>query len=268
MSLAPGEDVASSHGDAYRTRLKIRRGLINGTTSGLVSDHLQANLVILPAAYAENFVAFCSANQQACPLLSVSRPGDPSLPGLGHDIDIRHDVPGYRVFRRGEPTIEVADVEEFWRGDLVTCAIGCSFTFEATLIKAGIPLRHVAQGLNVAMFETSRATAGVGPFGGPLVVSMRPLTPPDAARAAAITARFENAHGAPVHVGDPSALGIAELNRPDYGEAVSVEAGEVPVFWACGVTSQRAAETADLPFFIAHAPGKMLITDLKHPASA
>ncbi len=266
--MALEETLVGVAADAYSTRLQIRRGLIKGTTSGLVPDHLQANLVILPASHAEDFVEFCRLNQQACPLLAVSRPGDPTLPDLGRDIDIRSDVPGYRVFRRGEPVVEVSDVADIWRDDLVTCAIGCSFTFESALIAAGIPLRHVAEGKNVAMFETDRATVGVGLFGGPLVVSMRPLTPADAARAAAITARFENAHGAPVHVGSPAALGVADLARPDYGEAVSVEPGEVTVFWACGVTSQRAAETADLPFFIAHAPGKMLITDIRHPAAA
>lgn len=268
MSLALNQDLSQADAHAYSIRLQIRQGLNTGTTSGLVPDHLQANLVILPASHAGDFVAFCHANRQACPLLAVSRPGDPSLPSLGYDIDIRSDVPGYRVFRRGEPTVEVGDIAALWRDDLVTCAIGCSFTFEAALMAAGIPLRHVTEGRNVAMFETDRATVGVGPFGGPLVVSMRPLIPADAARATAITARFENAHGAPVHVGDPAALGIANLARPDYGEAVRVAPGEVPVFWACGVTSQRAAEAADLPFFIAHAPGKMLLTDLRHPAAA
>lgn len=268
MSSTLKRDDRRADDDAHGMRLQIRQGLMTGTTSGLVPGHLQANLVILPASNADDFVAFCRANRQACPLLAVSRPGDPSLPSLGQDIDVRRDVPGYRVFRRGEPTVEVGDVADLWRDDLVTCAIGCSFTFEAALLAAGIPLRHVAEGRNVAMFDTDRPTVPVGPFGGPLVVSMRPLAPPDAVRAAAITARFEDAHGAPVHVGEPASLGIVDLARPDYGEAVAVAPGEVPVFWACGVTSQRAAEAADLPFFIAHAPGKMLITDLRHPAAA
>ena len=181
---------------------------------------------------------------------------------------MRHDLPGYRVFRDGEPTEEMTDIAAIWRDDLVTCVIGCSFTFEAALIAAGIPLRHVAQGRNVAMYRTNRATVPAGPFGGPLVVSMRPLKPADADRAAEITARYPDMHGAPIHRGDPAALGIADLGRPDYGEAVAVEPGEIPVFWACGVTSQVAAEAARLPFFIAHAPGKMLITDLRHPAAS
>ncbi len=254
--------------DAATARRAIRAGAFTGNTAGLAPGHVQGNIVILPAQHAAAFAAFCRANQQACPLLATSRPGDPALPALGDDIDMRHDLPGYRVFRGGLPTEEVTDIAALWRDDLVTCVIGCSFTFEAALIAAGIPLRHVTQGRNVAMYRTDRATVPAGPFGGPLGVSMRPLRAADAGRAAAITAGFPDMHGAPVHRGDPAALGIADLRRPDYGDAVAVEPGEVPVFWACGVTSQVAAEAARLPFFIAHAPGKMLITDRRHPAAA
>ena len=247
-------------------RLAIRAGRIVGNTAGLASGYVQGNIVILPASQAQMFAEFCRLNQRSCPLLATSLPGDPSLPTLGADIDIRHDLPGYRVFRDGRPTEELTDIAAIWRDDLVTCVIGCSFTFEAALIAAGIPLRHVAQGRNVAMYRTNRATIPAGPFGGPLVVSMRPLTPADADRAAEITARYPDMHGAPIHRGDPAALGIADLSRPDYGEAVAVEPGEIPVFWACGVTSQVAVEAARLPVFIAHAPGKMLITDRRHSA--
>ena len=252
--------------DALAVRRAIRSGEITGSTAGLAPGCVQGNIVILPAPQAGAFAEFCRANQQACPLLAVSQPGDPALPALGADIDMRRDLPGYRVFRDGVLTEEVADIAALWRDDLVTCVIGCSFTFEAALIAAGIPLRHVAQGRNVAMFRTDRPTVPAGPFGGPLVVSMRPLKEADADRAAVITARFPDMHGAPVHRGDPAALGIADLMQPDYGEAVTVEPGEMPVFWACGVTSQAAAETARLPFLVAHAPGKMLITDRRHPA--
>lgn len=254
--------------DAMAAQRAIRAGAITGSTAGLAPGCVQGNIVILPAAQAEAFAGFCRANQQACPLLATSRPGDPTLPTLGDDIDVRHDLPGYRVFRNGVLMEDVTDIAALWRDDLVTCVIGCSFTFEAALIAAGIPLRHVSQGRNVAMYRTNRPTVPAGPFGGPLVVSMRPLRAADADRAAAITARFPDMHGAPVHRGNPAALGIADLRRPDYGEAVTVEPGEVPVFWACGVTSQVAAEAARLPFFIAHAPGKMLITDRRHPAAA
>ncbi len=267
----PGPDGARNSGGAATSteaRLAIRRGAFGGNTAGLAPGFVQGNIVILPAAQAEEFAAFCRANPQSCPLLATSEPGDPALPTLGDDVDMRHDLPGYRVFRDGVPAAEVSDVAALWRDDLVTCVIGCSFTFEAALIAAGIPLRHVTQGRNVAMYRTNRATVPVGPFGGALVVSMRPVAAADAERAGAITARFPDMHGAPVHRGDPGALGIADLMRPDYGEAVTVEPGEVPVFWACGVTSQVAAEAARLPFFIAHAPGKMLITDRRHPAGA
>jgi len=254
--------------DAPTARRAIRSGEITGNTAGLAPGYMQGNVVILPVSEAEAFARFCRSNQQSCPLLATSQPGDPALPTLGADIDMRHDLPGYRVFRDGLPTEEVTDIAALWRDDLVTCVIGCSFTFEAALIAAGIPLRHVAQGRNVAMYRTNRATVPVGPFGGALVVSMRPLRATDADRAAEITACFPDMHGAPVHRGDPAVLGVADLMQPDYGEAVAVEPGEVPVFWACGVTSQVAAETARLPFFIAHAPGKMLITDRRHPAAS
>ena len=250
---------------ARDARHAIRAGTITGTTAGLAPGYIQANIVILPACQAEQFAAFCRANHRACPLLATSQPGDPGLPALGHDIDIRRDLPGYRVFRDGVAT-EATDIAHLWREDLVTCAIGCSFTFEAALLAAGIPLRHVAEGRNVAMYRTDRATVPVGPFGGPLVVSMRPLRPEDADRATAITAGFPDMHGAPIHRGSPDTLGIADLRRTDYGEAVRIDPGEEPVFWACGVTSQVAVESAGLPFFIAHAPGKMLITDRRHPA--
>lgn len=253
---------------AQAARRAIRSGRITGNTAGLAPGYVQGNIVILPAPQAEVFAAFCRANPQPCPLLATSRPGDPTLPTLGADIDIRHDLPGYRVFSNGELENEVTDVAAIWRGDLVTCVIGCSFTFEAALAAAGIPLRHVAQGRNVAMYRTNQATVPVGLFGGPLVVSMRPLTTADADRAAVITAQFPDMHGAPAHVGEPAALGIADIMQPDYGEAVDIEPGELPVFWACGVTSQVAVQAARLPFFIAHAPGKMLITDKRHAASA
>lgn len=261
------QDLSFSVADGRAARLSIRAGSFTRNTAGLAPGYVQGNVVILPAARAEAFAEFCRANRQSCPLLATSRPGDPALPMLGADIDMRHDLPGYRVFRDGVLAEEVTDIAALWRDDLVTCVIGCSFTFEAALTAAGIPLRHVAQGRNVAMYRTNQPTVCVGPFGGPLVVSMRPMKASDACRAAEITTRFPDMHGAPVHHGDPAALGIADVMQPDYGDAVSIELGEIPVFWACGVTSQVAAEAARLPFFIAHAPGKMLITDQRHPAA-
>ena len=226
---------------------------------------MQGNVAIVPATHAAQFEAFCRANWQPCPLLAVGRPGDPSLPTLGRGIDIRHDLPRYRIYRDGALSELRTDVADLWSEDLVTFVIGCSFTFERALVQAGLPLRHVQQGRNVAMYRSSIETNAVGPFGGPMVVSMRPIPTQDAARAGEITARFPDQHGAPVHVGDPAAIGIANLARPDYGDAVDVLPGETAVFWACGVTSQAALERARLPFFIAHAPGCMLVTDQVHP---
>lgn len=243
------------------TRAAIRAGRIAGTTAGLAPGCAQGNVAIVPAAYAPAFEAFCRANPQACPLLAVGRPGDPSLPGLGADIDIRADLPRYRVFRDGT-TREANDVRELWRDDLVTFVIGCSFTFDDALRDAGLPPRHVLLGRNVAMYRTSIAAVAAPPFAGPLVVSMRPYPAPEAERAAALSARFPNMHGAPVHVGDPAALGIADLARPDFGDPPDLAPGDVAMFWACGVTSQTAIEAARLPFAITHAPGAMLVTDL------
>jgi uncharacterized protein YcsI (UPF0317 family) len=257
-------DTAGRHPalDAAIARAGIRQGRIDGHTSGLAGRHVQGNVVILPAAWAGEFRDYCEANRQACPLLAVSRPGDPALPTLGQGIDIRHDVPRYRVWHGGELVSEPTDIAALWRDDLVTFVIGCSFSFEQALLDEGVPLRHVAQGLNVAMYRSNRATVPAGRFAGPLVVSMRPLKPADAERAARITGRYPRVHGAPVHIGDPAALGIADLGQPDYGDAVEVLAGEVPVFWACGVTPQAALAAARPGFCITHAPGAMLITDL------
>ncbi len=269
-SLPPVEHnihgAKATGGGALELRRLIRAGQIDGHTSARADGYVQGNVVILPAAHAADFELYCRRNPQACPLLAVSQPGDPHLPALAADLDIRTDLPRYREYRQGRPVQERTSIAEVWRDDLVTFVIGCSFTFERALIAAGITLRHVAEGRNVAMYRTSIPTAPAGPFGGPLVVSMRPVAQADAARAADITGGFPDMHGRPVHAGDPAALGIADLSRPDYGDPVKVLPGEVPVFWACGVTSQAAAEAAGLPWFLAHAPGCMLVTDLRHPA--
>jgi uncharacterized protein YcsI (UPF0317 family) len=249
---------------ASEARLRIRRGEHTGHTGGLAPGYVQGNLAILPEAYAADFLRFCQRNPQACPLLAVSEPGDPSLPSLGRDIDIRCDVPRYRVWRDGELTEEPTDIQELWRGDLVSFLIGCSFSFEQALAEGGITLRHVEQGRNVAMYRTSIPTQPAGPFHGPLVVSMRPLRPTDAIRAIQITSRFPAVHGAPVHIGKPELIGIGDLSRPDYGDAVEIRDDELPVFWACGVTPQAVAMAAKLPFCITHAPGCLLISDLKN----
>jgi uncharacterized protein YcsI (UPF0317 family) len=260
--LATRRIDADAQALARRVRGAIRRGEWTNHTSGLADELVQGNVVILPQALADDFLLFCQRNPKPCPLLAVGRPGDPSLPGLGEGIDIRSDMPRYRVWRDGELVDEPTDIADVWRDDLVTFVIGCSFSFEQALMNAGMRLRHVDEGRNVAMYRSRLATAPAGPFAGPMVVSMRPFKLADAARAVEITSRFPDVHGAPVHVGDPAAIGIQDLSRPDYGEAVAVLPDEVPVFWACGVTPQAAIAQARLPFCITHAPGAMLITDL------
>jgi len=255
-------NAATPTSAAAAARRAIRTGEWTSHTSGLADNHVQGNVVILPAELAADFLRYCQRNPKPCPVLAVSEPGDPALPALGADIDIRTDVPRYRVWRKGELAAEPGDIRHLWRDDLVTFVIGCSFSFEQALIEAGLPLRHIEQNRNVAMFRTNIATAPAGPFSGPLVVTMRPMRPSDAIRAVQITSRFPNVHGAPVHIGDPAQIGIADLSRPDFGDAVDVLPGELPVFWACGVTPQAAIEQARPDFCITHAPGAMLITDL------
>jgi len=246
---------------AALARAAIRSGRIDGHTSGLAGRHVQGNVVILPASWAGEFLDYCNANPRPCPLLAVTEPGEPALPTLGDGIDIRSDVPRYRVWRHGELVAEPNDIAHLWRDDLVTFVIGCSFSFEQALADAGVPLRHVAEGRNVAMYRTNMPTVPAGRFAGPMVVSMRPLRAADATRAAEITARYPRVHGAPVHIGDPALIGIADLARPDYGDPVAVLPDESPVFWACGVTPQAALAAARPEFCITHAPGAMLITD-------
>jgi uncharacterized protein YcsI (UPF0317 family) len=243
-------------------RARIRRGEWTTHTSGLADGHVQGNVVILPEALATDFLRYCQRNPKPCPLLAVSEPGQSLLPTLGGDIDIRTDVPRYRVWRDGELTDQPTDISPLWRNDLVTFVIGCSFSFEEALLQAGLPLRHIQQQRNVAMYRSNIATTSAGVFHGPMVVSMRPFKAADAIRAVQITSRFPDVHGAPVHLGDPSHIGIADLARPDYGDAVDVLPDEIPVFWACGVTPQAAIAQARPVFCITHAPGAMLITDL------
>jgi uncharacterized protein YcsI (UPF0317 family) len=250
--------------ESLTVRLRARRGELTGPTAQLAPGHLQANLAILPADLAADFLRFCTRNPRSCPLVGVSEPGDPRLPGLGADLDVRSDVPRYRVWRRGELVEEPLDVGHVWRGDLVTFAIGCSFSFEEALMAAGIEVRHVTCGSNVPMYRTTIATVPAGPFSGPMVVSMRPMRAADAIRAIQITTRFPSVHGAPVHLGDPAQIGIADLSRPDYGDPVEVRPGELPVFWACGVTPQSVIATARPEFCITHSPGHMLVTDRRN----
>lgn len=247
---------------AREARARIRAGQHAVHTSGLAPGCVQGNVVILPRALAPDFAAYCQRNPKPCPLLATSEPGDPRLPTLGRDIDIRTDVPRYRVFRDGRLQDEPSDIAGLWRDDLVTFVLGCSFSFEEPLIAEGLTPRHIALGRNVSMYRTGIDTQPAGPFGGKMVVTMRPYRAAQAIRAIQITSRFPSVHGAPIHIGDPALIGIADLARPDFGDSVPIERDELPVFWACGVTPQVAIEQARPPLCITHAPGCMLITDL------
>jgi uncharacterized protein YcsI (UPF0317 family) len=257
------EPAAQARGwTPQQLRAACRSGAFKGHTSGVAQRHVQGNLVILPQALAADFLLFCQRNPKPCPLLAVGEPGAVALPSLGLDIDIRSDLPRYRVWRHGVLVDEPVDITHLWQHDFVSFVLGCSFSFEQALMDEGIPLRHVDQGLNVAMYRTHLATEPAGPFKGPVVVTMRPLSAAHAIRAVQITSRYPAVHGAPLHLGDPAQIGIADLSKPDYGDAVAVLPGEVPVFWACGVTPQAALVQAAPPLAITHAPGAMLVTDL------
>lgn len=244
-------------------RQAARSGAWNLPTAGLAPNYVQTNVVILPAAHAFDFLRFCLRNPKPCPVVDVTAAGDPRPdPAVAQDADLRTDVPRYRVYREGEPAEERTDIRDLWQDDFVGVLLGCSFTFEQALLAAGVPVRHVACGCNVPMYITHWETRPAGPFHGPLVVSMRPIPGDLVPRAVEVTARFPQAHGAPVYIGDPRGLGIDDLGRPDFGDPVPVQPGEVPVFWACGVTTQMAVMNARLPLVITHAPGHMFVTDL------
>ena len=243
-------------------RAVIRSGQYAGHTAGIGLGYLQGNVAILPAEYALDFFRFCQRNPKPCPLVGVSDTGDPMMRTLGHDIDIRTDVPQYNIYRDGELAEQRTEITDLWRDDFTAFVLGCSFTFEEALIAEGIHLRHIDEDLTVSMYRTNIETKIAGPFGGPVVVSMRPLMPANAVRACAITARFPQAHGEPIHIGDPAAIGIDNLDHPDWGDPTAIRNGELPVFWACGVTPQAAIRSAKPPICITHAPGRMLITDV------
>jgi uncharacterized protein YcsI (UPF0317 family) len=241
-------------------RAGFRAGL-RVPTAGLAPGFAQANLIVLPAEAVAEFGEFARRNPGPCPLLDVTRPGS-TRTRLAPGADLRTDLPAYRIWEDGACVAEPAEVTSWWRDDLVAFLTGCSFTFERALLAAGVPVRHAEQGSNVPMFVTNRPCETAGRFRGPLVVSMRPVPSGLVATATAVTARYPAAHGSPVHAGDPAVLGIADLSRPDFGDPVLLRPGDVPVFWACGVTPQAAIEAARVPFAITHAPGHMLITDV------
>lgn len=244
-------------------RREARAGRLTGPTAGLALGHVHANLVVVPRDLAFDFLLFCQRNPQPCPLLDVTDVGSAQPRAVAVGADLRTDIPRYRVYRYGQLVEEPTDLCDWWRDDLVAFLLGCSFTFENALLGAGLPVRHIEQGRNVPMYTTSIACRPAGVFRGPMVVSMRPMTPAHAEQARHICRRFPRAHGEPVHVGQPSEIGIHDLDNPDFGEAVEVRSGEVAVFWACGVTPQAVAMEARPPLLLTHCPGHMFVTDLR-----
>jgi uncharacterized protein YcsI (UPF0317 family) len=263
--------LAKTFNDApkpHDVRLACRSGDLRGPTAGLAPGYVQGNLAILPKALAADFLRFATLNPKPCPIIGIGEPGDPSLRALGADLDIRTDLPLYRIWRNGELVDEVADIKAAWREDLVSFVIGCSFSFEEALIADGLSIRHIDAGSNVPMYRTNIECRRAGPFAGPMVVSMRPFKPADAIRAIQITTRFPTVHGAPVHIGRPDLIGIKDIAKPDYGDPVDIRDDEIPVFWACGVTPQSIIAHAKPDFAITHAPGCMLVTDLTNSSLA
>ena len=241
----------------------IRRGDWTKPTSGLANGYTQGNLVVLPKELAFEFLLFCQRNPKPCPVLDVTEPGS-AVPALvAPDADLRVDIPKYRVYRKGELIEERQDITELWDENMVGFLLGCSFTFEHALMNNGIPVRHIERECNVPMFKTNIDCVKAGRFEGPMVVSMRPIPEKDVVRAVQVTSRFPSVHGAPVHIGNPEAIGINDLYQPDFGDPVQIHEGEVPVFWACGVTPQAVAMHVKPEIMITHAPGHMFLTDVR-----
>jgi len=244
-------------------RSLIRRNELTRPTAGMAKGFTQANLAILKKELAFDFLLFCQRNPKPCPVLDVTEPGSPIPQLIAPGADIRTDIPKYRIYRHGELVEEVTDILNYWEDDMVAFLIGCSFTFEHPLMNNGIPVRHIEENCNVAMYKTNIPCIKAGRFEGPVVVSMRPIPEKDVVRAVQVTSRFPSVHGAPIHIGNPAHIGIKNINKPDFGDAVTIKDGEVPVFWACGVTPQAAAMQVKPELMITHAPGHMLITDVR-----
>ncbi len=247
-----------------KVRALIREGKMKRPTAGIAGGYAQGNLVVLPQKYAYDFLLFAQRNPKPCPILEVSDVGSREFPLTAKGSDIARDIPLYRIYKAGEYIEECESLEAYWREDLVSFLLGCSFSFEAPLMEADIEMRHIVEGCNVPMYVTNIETTPAGIFSGPLVVSMRPIPYEQVVKAVTITHQLPEVHGAPIHIGDPALIGITDLSKPDFGDAVTIKPGEVPVFWACGVTPQAAVMRSKPDFVMTHAPGYMFITDVKN----
>jgi uncharacterized protein YcsI (UPF0317 family) len=269
MSAVPLRNTVTwDRSDPRAARRAIRSGAYTGYTAGIAAGCVQANICILPRNSTEDFLLYCQRNPKPCPLIARSDPGDPRLPTLADDLDIRTDVPRYHIFRDGQFVEEVTDISSYWRDDLVTFALGCSFSFEEAMLESGLRLRFLERNDVAGVYVTNVDTIPAGPFRAPLMVTMRAFKPAEAIRAIQITSRFPNVHGAPVHIGDPAAIGVDLTKRyQDVGDG-EVADGEIPVFWACGLTPQLAVKNAKPSLCITHAPSSMLITDMRNASLA
>ncbi len=245
-------------------RRLIRSGEIAGQTSGMCGGYAQANLCILPKELAYDFLLFCMRNPKPCPILEVGDTGSPAIKKMAANADVRTDFPKYRIWKNGVLEKEISDISEYWRNDFVYFLIGCSFSFESELLEAGIPVRHIEEGKNVPMFNTSIKLESAGIFSGNMVVSMRPIPHDMVVKAVNVTAAMPRVHGAPIQIGNPEQIGIENILLPDYGDSVTIKDNELPVFWPCGVTPQNAVMNSKPPIAITHAPGHMFITDVKN----
>ncbi|MDR1019857.1 MAG: putative hydro-lyase [Synergistaceae bacterium] len=250
-----------AHVTAKEARAIIRNCEWTAPTSGLSLSYVQANMIILPKDWAYDFLLYATRNPKPCPILDVTEAGDPEPKLIAPGADVRVDLPKYRIWKDGKLVGEPSDIKSEWRDDLVAFMIGCSFSFESALLEAGIGIRHIEEDVNVPMYLTNVPCRPAGRFSGNTVMSMRPVPHSQVVKAVTCTARFPSVHGAPMHIGDPSAIGIKDISRPDFGDAVTIKDGETPVFWACGVTPQAAVMQSKPPFAITHAPGHMFIAD-------
>lgn len=256
------------YGDIHPSQMRalIRAGKFAGQTSGICNGYAQANLMILPKSYAYDFLLFTQRNPKSCPVLEVTDPGSRLLRHIAKDADIALDIPKYRIYKDGVFVEEATQIDTYWQDDFVSFLIGCSFSFESALLEAGVPVRQIEENKNVPMYITNIDCAEAGIFHGKLVVSMRPMPADKVIRAVTVTAGMPRVHGTPVHIGDPAKIGIRDIDKPDFGDSVTIHYGEVPVFWCCGVTPQSVVMQAKPTIAISHAPGHMLITDIKNVA--
>lgn len=255
------DDIKSKTPEEIRECIRKEKWI--GPTTGIALGFVQANLVIIPEKLALEFIIFCQRNHSACPILEITEPGIASLNYLAKNVDIRTDLPKYRVYKKGVLMDEPLNIIDYWRSDFVSIFIGCSLSFEKALTDSNIPLRHLECKKNGAIYISSIKCNPTGMFRGNMAVSLRPIPRHQLIRTIQITSRFYNAHGAPVHIGDPDLIGIKNLDEVYYGDPPIFKENDVPVFWACGVTPQVVASESKPEIMITHSPTHLFVSDIK-----